>query len=463
MRSDAQQPFLWGAATAALQIEGAHNEEGRAPSIWDVFAAIPGKVAGGVPVLRACEHYRMWREDIRLMKEMGLNSYRFSISWPRVLPSGRGTVNAAGIEFYDRLVDELLAHRIQPLITLYHWDLPAALQMELGGWAHPDIAPIFADYAELMFKRLGDRVSMWLTLNEPWCSVDGGYFNGGHAPGAKDRRTGYRAGHNLIRAHAYAVATGRTLLPKSAKLSFALNTAYFWGATNSREDSAAADRALLNMAGWFGDPMWYGDYPAVMRERLGDQLPAFSEEDARLLRKSMDYIAINYYFSERVRHAPGQGFGMDIEPVAQPERKHTAMGWPITPDGFAPLLRWLDQRYGHLPLYVTENGGAFDDEPDANGYVNDQNRIEYYDQHLRAVKSAMDDGVDVRGYFAWTLMDNLEWSLGLSKRFGLIRTDFSTLKRTPKASARWYSQFIREGGLSALPAADEPAVAAARV
>ncbi|MGE3180530.1 MAG: GH1 family beta-glucosidase [Phycisphaerae bacterium] len=444
------ESFLWGAATAAFQVEGSPLADGRGPSIWDVFCQTPGKTVDGVAGIDGADHYRRWREDVAIMREIGLQAYRFSISWPRVMPLGRGDVNQAGIDFYDKLVDELCAAGIAPAVTLYHWDLPAALQMELGGWANDDIADIFADYAEIMFKKLGDRVSLWMTLNEPWCSVDGGYFHGGHAPGAKDRRLGYRAGHNLMRAHGRAVARFRATQPKSSKISFALNTGYFFPATESREDREAAERAILDMAGWFGDPVWFGDYPAVMRERYGDLLPVFSDEDTRLLKKSIDYVALNYYFSHVARFAPGKG-AMEYDAPPRSSDRHTEMGWPVTPEGFAPLLKWLSDRYGKLPLYVMENGMACPDVVSANGEVNDQDRIRYLREHLQAAHRAMQDGVDLRGYFAWSFIDNLEWSLGRSKRFGLVRCDFENYARTIKASGHWYTNVIRTGSVDGLP------------
>ncbi|HEY3244972.1 MAG TPA: family 1 glycosylhydrolase, partial [Phycisphaerae bacterium] len=252
--------FLWGAATAAYQIEGAAGQDGRGPSIWDEFCHAPGTTANGETGDVACDHYHRWREDLDLMTTLNLNAYRFSISWSRVMPQAYGAVNQRGLDFYDRLVDGLRARNIEPVVTLYHWDLPTALQREIGGWLHDDSAALFADYAELMFKRLGDRVKFWLTLNEPWCSVDGGYFHGAHAPGVTNRRWGYRAGHNLMRAHAYAVARYRALQPRDGKISFALNMAYSFPASECAEDRAAAERAMVGFGGWFADPASYGDY-----------------------------------------------------------------------------------------------------------------------------------------------------------------------------------------------------------
>lgn len=436
--------FLFGAATAAYQVEGAADADGKGPSIWDVFCDTPGKIAAGDSGRVACDHYHRWTDDLDLMRKLNLNAYRFSVSWPRVMPTGRGAVNERGLDFYDRLVDRLCAANIEPFVTLFHWDLPAALQMELGGWAHADSAAIFADYADIIFARLSDRVRFWMTLNEPWVVVCAGYFDGVHAPGVRDRALGYRAGHNLLRAHAYAVERFRALHVSRGKITFALNSSWSFPASAAPADLAAAERALLNFGGWFGDPAWFGDYPAVMREKLGEMLPRFSDADARLLRRSMDYIAINYYTSEVVRHAAGAGV-MDAEVVRQTDVPYTSMDWPVRPDGFHELLCWLGARYGDLPIYVTENGAAFEDVPDAAGFVNDRGRAQYLFDHLSAVQAAIRDGADVRGYLAWSLLDNLEWSAGFAKRFGLVRCDHATQKRTIKYSGRWYAEGIAAG------------------
>lgn len=432
--------FLWGAATSAFQVEGAADADGRGPSIWDAFCGTPGRLPGGPTSVAACEHYHRFNEDIALMSRLGLNAYRFSISWPRVMPDGAGQVNPAGLDFYDRLVDALRRANIEPLVTLYHWDLPAALQERFGGWAHADSPHIFADYAELVLRRLGDRVRWWLTLNEPWVVVDAGYFHGVHPPGLKDRRLGYRVGHNLLRAHAYSVARFRAMRRPDAQISFALNTAYFFPAGEGPDDAAAAERSLLNFGGWFMDPVQFGDYPQELRARLGDLLPEFTPEDSRLLTRSADFLALNYYTSDIVRHAPSCG-PMEAEILAAADVPRTAMNWKIMPDGLRRLLHWLWDRY-RLPICITENGAAFDDAADEGGFVRDTDRLEYIRTHLEAVAAAMRDGVDLRGYFVWSLLDNLEWAEGYSKRFGIVRCDFATQQRTIKASGQWYAEFL---------------------
>lgn len=443
MTLDFPKGFLWGAATAAYQIEGAPGEDGKGPSTWDIFCRIPGRTANGDTGEVACDHYHRWRDDISLMRELNLDAYRLSVSWPRVMPSGRGAVNEKGLDFYDRLIDGLVDAGIEPFVTLFHWDLPAALQLELGGWLSDDLPKIFADYAELIFNRLGDRVRYWMTLNEPWVVVDAGYFHGVHPPGVKDRAQGYRAAHNLLRAHAYGVARYRANPKNQGKITFALNSSYSFPATDDAADVDAAARAVMNFAGWFGHPAYYGEYPALLRERLGSLLPVFTPEDSRLLRLSMDYIALNYYTSEVVRHAPGVG-AMEYEIVPQPSVKHTMMNWPVRPDGFYRLLLWLNANYPGLPFFITENGAAMDDHADSDGFVDDQDRIRYLRDHFAAAAAARAEGVDLQGYLIWSLMDNLEWSAGFAKRFGLIRCDHATQRRTIKASGRWYSQLISE-------------------
>lgn len=438
----AEGPFLWGAATAAFQIEGAASADGRGLSNWDEFLRRTGKHDDGRV---ACDHYRRWRDDVNLMSELGLQAYRFSLSWPRIMPVGRGKVNPKGLDFYDRLIDALMDARIAPFVTLFHWDLPLALETELAGWACDDLPKIFADYADVVFERLGDRVRHWLTINEPWVMVDAGYFHGTHPPGLKDRAQGYRAGHNMLRGHAYAVERFRASRAAAGKISFALNTSYSFPATELPEDRSAAERAMLDFAGWFTDPPHFGDYPAELRERHGALLPAFSAADSRLLARSMDFLALNYYTSDVVRHASGAG-AMEIDRAYDTHSPRTEMGWPIVPEGFRRLLHWLHDRYGGLDIFVTENGAALADRPDEDGNVDDADRIAYLREHIAAMQAAQRGGVRVGGYFVWSLLDNLEWAEGFSKRFGIVRCDHTTQRRTIKRSGRWYRELIALAG-----------------
>jgi len=439
------QPFLWGAATSAFQIEGSTRAGGKGLGIWDVFCATPGATASGDTGEPACDHVRRFREDVALMAELNLNAYRFSVSWPRVLPRGRGEANAEGLDFYDRLVDLLLARGITPWVTLYHWDLPQALQDDLRGWESPDLPRHFADYATLMYDRLGDRVRNWTTLNEPWVVVDAGYIHGVHAPGVRDRARAYRVGHQLIRAHALATAAYRAHRNSGGQIGLALNCNYMFPATEQAEDHAAAERALLDFAGWFGDPIWFGDYPAELRAAYGSLLPDFSPEDRRLLTRSIDYVAINHYTSDVVS-AASDGHALNYAKVPYPDRPRSATNWPVVPEGLHHLLVWLHRRYGGLPLYITENGIALYDQVEADGAVHDGERIAYLRDHFAAARRAMADGVDLRGYFVWSLLDNLEWACGYSKRFGLIHCDFKTQRRTIKDSGHWYARWIANGG-----------------
>jgi beta-galactosidase len=440
--------FLWGAATSAFQIEGSSENGARGPSIWDAFCEISGNIADGGTGLHTCDHVRRFREDVALMKSMNLGAYRFSVSWPRVLPQGTGAVNAAGLDFYDRLVDELIAANIAPCVTLYHWDLPSALQERLGGWEHPDTAQHFADYSTLIFDRLGDRVKHWFTINEPWCIAYGGYIGGTFAPGVQDRARGFRVGHQLLRAHAFAVAAFRSHKHNDGAIGIGLNSEFMFPASDSTADREAANRAMLDMAGWFGDPVWFGDYPEELRSAYGEILPTFSDEDQRLLRRSIDFIATNYYFSDVVRDAPGAG-PMEYERAHDADRPRTAMGWPIVPEGLESLLIWLSERYGKLPVYITENGIALLNETVERDRVHDPERIDYIRTHFEAARRAMKQGVDLRGYFVWSLLDNFEWAHGFTKRFGLVHCDFEAQVRTIKDSGLWYADWIAGGGWNA--------------
>ncbi|HEY8426711.1 MAG TPA: GH1 family beta-glucosidase [Limnochordales bacterium] len=436
--------FLWGCATASYQIEGSPLADGASPSIWHRFSHTPGNVHGGDTGDVACDHYRRWRDDVALMRELGLKAYRFSIAWPRVLPDGTGRVNEAGVAFYDRLVDALLEAGIVPFVTLYHWDLPGALQ-DRGGWANRDVVGWFAEYAGVMFERLGDRVRHWITLNEPWCVAHLGYVAGVHAPGMRDLWAGLRAAHHLLLAHGEAVAAFRASKAAGGKIGITLNLGPQHAATESEADRAAADRSDAYHNRLFLDPLFKGRYPDVLVRHFGGAWPEVTDEDLAIIRRPIDFLGVNYYSRGVVADAPGEGLlGIRGVDTGGPR---TAMGWEIYPEGLYELLVRLHREYGGLPLYITENGAAFDDRLDASGEVDDGERLDYLRRHFLQARRAIDDGVRLEGYFVWSLMDNFEWALGYSKRFGIVYVDYPTQRRIVKRSGRWYRQVIEANGV----------------
>lgn len=436
--------FLWGAATSAYQIEGSPLADGAGPSNWHRFAHTPGRMAGGDHGDIACDHYRKWPEDVALMRQLGLNSYRFSVSWSRVMPEGRGRVNPAGLDFYSRLVDALRAAGIQPALTLFHWDLPAALE-DRGGWLNPDIAEWFADYARVVYRALGDRVALWMTLNEPWVVVDAGYLHGVHAPGHRSLFEPPIAAHNLLRAHGAAVTAWRAE-SRPAPIGVVVNLEPKDPATESAGDREASRRADAWMNRYYLDPILLRRYPAEMPEIFGAAWPDFPPADFDRIGVPIDFVGINYYTRSLNRSAPA-AWPVGAEPVRRPGVFYTTTGWEVHPASLTRTLRRVRELYGDHPIYITENGVALDDAPPGpSGRVEDPMRIDYFRNHLRALKDALDAGVDVRGYFAWSLLDNLEWAAGFDKRFGLIHVDRATLARTPKASAGFYRRVIETNG-----------------
>ena len=435
---------MWGCATAAYQIEGSPLADGAGPSIWHRFSHTPGNVHAGQTGDVACDHYRRWREDVALMRQLGLRAYRFSVAWPRVLPEGRGRVNQAGLAFYDRLVDALLEAGIVPFVTLYHWDLPGALQ-DLGGWANRDVVGWFAEYAGVLFERLGDRVRHWITLNEPWCVAHLGYVAGVHAPGMRDLWAGLRAVHHLLLAHAAAVRALRASRAAGAQIGITLNLAPQHPATDSEADRAAADRADAYQNRLFLDPIFRRRYPEVLVRHFGPAWPAAPEEDLAAIAVPIDFLGINYYSRSVVADAPGEGL-LGVRTV-QGSGPRTAMGWEIYPEGLYELLVRLHREYGVRDLYITENGAAFDDRPDGAGRVDDAWRVDYLRRHFAQAHRAIQEGVGLRGYFVWSLLDNFEWAQGYSQRFGIVYVDYATQRRTVKRSGHWYRQVIEANAL----------------
>ncbi len=438
--------FLWGAATSAYQIEGSPTADGAGRSIWHRFSHTPDNTHLNQTGDVASDHYRRYKDDIALMTELGLNAYRFSIAWGRILPEGTGRVNAKGIDFYSRLVDELLKKGIKPSATLYHWDLPEFLD-DRGGWLNRDIADWFCEYAATMFDALGDRVDMWSTLNEPWVVTDGGYLFGVMAPGHANLFEAPIATHNLLRAHGMAVERFRaSTASKKGKIGIVVNLEPKYPASNSAEDLDAIRRTDAYMNRQYLDPIFLGSYPKEMREIFGEAWPDHSDEDMRQIEQPIDFLGINYY-TRRVERYDAERLPLKVKPVPQLESTTTDTHWEVYPEALTKILLWAKDRYGKMPVYITENGAAFYDPQHAiDGKIEDPLRVEYYRQHLRAAHNAIKQGVDLRGYFAWSLLDNYEWAHGYSKRFGLIHVDYSTQLRTIKSSGRYYSRVIRSNG-----------------
>jgi beta-glucosidase len=446
--------FVWGAATAAYQIEGAARDDGRGPSIWDTFSRTPGKVFAGHTGDVACDHYHRYEDDVALKAELGLKAYRFSIAWPRVQPDGTGPVNPRGLDFYDRLTDALLARGIDPIVTLYHWDLPQALG-DRGGWTARETAEHFATYATAVYRRLGDRVRTWTTLNEPWCSAYLGYGSGVHAPGESDAGAAFAAVHHLLLGHGLAA---RALRAAGARVvGITLNPADVRPADPDSAADAAAVRLVDGLQNRiFLDPLTGAGYPDDVLEHVSRLVePTFLRDgDEKLIAAPIDLLGINYYAPTYVAGRPDGAGGGGAFPGTEraveflpPTGPLTEMGWMIEPAGLTRLLVRIATDYPGLPLLITENGGAFPDVPGPDGQVNDADRIAYLDGHLRAAHDAIGRGVDLRGYLVWSLLDNFEWAEGYRKRFGIVHVDYLTQRRTPKASARWYQGVISRNGL----------------
>ena len=436
------QDFLWGAATSAYQIEGSPLADGAGAGIWHTFCHGSGRVANGDTGDLACDHYRRLYTDLDLMAELGLSAYRFSVAWGRILPHGTGRTNARGLDFYQRLVDGLLERGIAPMLTLYHWDLPEALEAR-GGWLNPDSPRWFADYAAILFEALDDRVGLWVTLNEPWVSTVLGYLTGDHAPGRRSLHEPPLVAHHQLLAHGAAVAAYRDL--GRHQIGISLNLEPQAAATDAPADQAAARRRHHFINRWFLDPLLLGRYPDELAVIFGSDWPRFPLEDLQRISAPLDFLGVNYYSRGLVRHDPTE-VPLAARRIVPTDRPCTAMDWEVYPDGLTETLVWIKERYGDLPLYITENGAAFDDPAPGKGQLQDPRRVDYLRKHLAAAQAALEQGVDLRGYFAWSLLDNFEWAQGYAKRFGLIHVDRLTQRRTLKASARFYREFIREAG-----------------
>jgi beta-glucosidase len=446
--------FVWGAATAAYQVEGAATELGRTPSIWDTFSHTPGKVLNGDTGDTGVDHLHRYREDVALMRQLGLSAYRFSVSWPRVQPNGHGAANPEGLDFYRRLVDELLDNQIDPWLTLYHWDLPQPLE-DAGGWPARDTAHRFAEYAALVYDALGDRVRHWTTLNEPWCSAFLGYASGVHAPGRREPLASLHASHHLLLGHGLAVEAMRSVARPGLEAGITLNLYATAAASNDDRDRDAERRVDGLQNRWFLDSVLLGRYPADVLDdvaHLGEL--GVRPEDLATISTPIDFLGVNYYSRHTVAAGPdtsGAAFdcpGSEHIQFISTGAPVTAMGWEIYGPGLTSILRRIRDEYPTIDIYVTENGAAFDDVLVA-GAVHDPARTRYIDEHLRACHVALSDGVPLRGYFVWSLLDNFEWAYGYSRRFGIVYVDYATFERIPKDSSHWYAEVIRRRGLEA--------------
>jgi len=447
------EKFLWGVATSAQQIEGAFQVGGRGESIWDRYASIPGNIEDGSNPRVACDHYHRWKEDVGHLKWLGVNAYRFSIAWPRILPHGRGARSFTGLDFYDELVDELLRNGIRPLVTLNHWDLPQDLQDE-GGWAQRSVADAFVEYAHIVSERLGDRVTDWVTHNEPWCIATLGHEEGKHAPGHHDAAESLLVAHHLLLSHGWATRAIRCN-SVNAQIGIVLNLMPVTAASDSPRDQDAARQLDGTFNRWFLEPLYHGHYPHDVIEdrcRLGHlqepALPFVETGDMRAIFTSTDFLGVNYY-SRAVVKADKQGRPVAVATV--PEEELTDMGWEVFPSGLHDLLVRLQNDYHPPRIYITENGVAYDDGPDANGRIEDTRRIHFIQRHLLEVLRARQAGVPVEGYFLWSLLDNFEWGHGYTKRFGLFWVDYESLQRTPKQSAFWYRDTITANAVDTTP------------
>lgn len=438
--------FLWGAATSAYQIEGATDEDGRGPSIWDAFVRQPGAVYQGETGDLAADHYHRMPDDVALMAALNLRAYRFSLSWSRILPQGVGRINEQGLGFYDRLVDQLLEKQICPVVALYHWDLPQALQ-ERGGWRNRATVEAFADYTEIVARRLGDRVSWWITLNEPWCSAYLGYGIGQHAPGERDLQGAVNAGHHMLVAHAKAAARLRMHIQRPVRIGVALNLTPVSVVDTGSAAEEGAERADVLSNRWFLDPLFRGTYPERLFQDLAVHPPCIEDGDMALISTPVDFLGVNYYFRTLLRTRRGAGREQTVsekyeQVVPVPGATYTEMAWEIYPQGVRDVLLRVQRDYSPRLIMVSENGAAFADQWDGNDQVPDIRRVQYLRDHIRELEEACAQGVPLCGYFVWSLLDNYEWVDGYSKRFGLVYVDYATQRRIVKESGRWYAAFI---------------------
>ncbi|WP_028782175.1 GH1 family beta-glucosidase [Thalassobacillus devorans] len=433
----------WGAATASYQIEGAADEGGRSPSIWDVFSHTPGKVKNGDTGDHACNSYHLYKEDVQLLRELGIDQYRFSISWSRVIPDGTGQLNKEGITYYRNLIQELIDNGIEPMITLYHWDLPQALQ-EAGGWEVREIVEAFQSYAETMFQEFGNKVKKWLTINEPWCASFLSNYLGIHAPGKTNLQTAVDVSHHLLLAHGKAVQSFRKIIP-DGEIGYAPNVGWLEPYSPNQADVDACRRSMMWQKEWFMDPVFKGTYPETLVQLFAEHNAKLNVEegDLAIISEPVDFMGINYYTGSLGRFKKGEGL-FQVEEIPLDERR-TDIDWPIYADGFYKVLTDIHQTYGDVPIYITENGACYNHGVE-DGRVHDKDRIEYLKQHLTALHRALEAGVPIAGYIVWSLLDNFEWAEGYEKRFGIIHVNYATFERTKKDSYYWYKETVKNQG-----------------
>ena len=439
-RSDFAQDFLWGCSTSSYQIEGATDLDGRGESIWDRFSAQPGNISDGSTGNVACDHYHRWPEDLDLGCQLGLNAYRFSIAWPRIFPASGTRPNQKGLDFYSRLVDGMLERGLQPWATLYHWDLPQRLQ-DQGGWVQRETVSAFVDFAEVMSAHLGDRVKNWITHNEPWCTAMHGNLDGMHAPGNRDLKTALQVCHHVLLSHGLALPVIKANVP-DAKVGIALSLHPLQAASAQQADIDATVRhdGLRNR--WFLDPLHGRGYPQDVWQLCGLDVPLIEAGDMAAIATPTDFLGVNYYFPEVIANAP-ESMPLRSKVVVMPDRERTAFGWEVAPEGLATLLKRIANDYQPAPIYITENGSTYEDVIEEDGSINDVERRNYFIRHLAVLRDVIAQGIVVKGYFAWTLMDNFEWAEGYRRRFGLVYVDFKTQERTIKSSGHWYARFLK--------------------
>jgi beta-glucosidase len=444
-RRDFAPDFRWGCATSAYQIEGASHADGRGESIWDRFCSVPGHVRDGSSGAIACDHYHRWSDDLDLAAALGVRAYRFSIAWPRIFPNGAGAANAAGLGFYSRLVDGMLERGLEPWATLYHWDLPQALQ-ERGGWNDAATVARYVEYADVVSRHLGDRIKHWITHNEPWCTAFVGHYEGTHAPGIRDWRTALQVCHHVLLSHGAAIPLLRANVPR-ARVGISLSLHPHVSASDSDADKAATRRydGLRNR--WFLDPLHGRGYPEDILRLCGADAPVIGANDMDVIATPTDFLGINYYFPETIAHQRDNG-PLSVRVIDRPGAERTALGWEVSPDGMVNLLARVSRDYRPAEIYITENGSSYEDVIGPDGSIEDAERRGYLIRHLHALRESIRAGVPVKGYFAWTLMDNFEWAEGYTRRFGLVHVDFATQRRALKQSGRWYRDFLHstDGG-----------------